>query len=141
MDLDVTLVLQAFIVAFVLVTLGPLLFNPMLQLLDLREKSIAGAKADSVKLVADTRAKEQELQNQLESARRAALAERQKMINEAKDAERQLLDKARAEALAKVEGARSALQANEANVRNQLQASGKELAKAIASKILSRDVA
>jgi F0F1-type ATP synthase membrane subunit b/b' len=141
MDLDVTLALQAFIVLLVLVTLGPMLFRPMLELLELREKNIAGAKAESVKLVADTRAKEQELQNQLEGARRQALAERQRMLGEAKEAERALLEKARSEAMKKVDGARSALAANEANVRAQLQQSGKDLARTIASKILSRDVA
>ena len=74
-------------------------------------------------------------------ARRAALAERQRMIGDAKDVERQLLDKARADALKKVEAARAELAANEASVRGQLQASGKELARTIASKILSREVA
>jgi F0F1-type ATP synthase membrane subunit b/b' len=141
MDLDVTLALQAFIVLTVLVTLGPLLFNPMLELLELREKNIAGAKQESIQLVAETKAKETELQNQLEGARRSALGERQRMLNEAKEAERGLLDKARTEAMAKIETARAALKTSEANVRGQLQASGKDLAKQIATKILSRDVA
>lgn len=141
MDLDLTLAFQALIVLTVLVTLGPMLFNPMLELLELREKNIAGAKQESLQLVAETKAKETELQNQLEAARRQALGERQRMLNETKDAERQLLDKARAEAMAKIESARQSLAANEKSVREKLQQSGKDLGKSIATKILSRDVA
>ncbi len=141
MDLDFTLILQISIVALVLVTFERVLFNPILDLLVLRENNIAGAKAESVKLLGETKAKEQELQNQLDSARRGALAERQRMLTEAREMERTLLDKARADALKKVEHARSALQASETQVRAQLQQSGKEIARVIASKVLSREVA
>ena len=141
MDLDVTFFLQAFIVAVVLLTLGPTLFSPILDVLDLRERNIAGAKADSARLLGETKQKEHELQSQLEGARRQALGERQKMIDEARESERQLLDKARQEAMKKIEGARAALQASEKNARVQLQQNGKDLAKTIATKILARDVA
>ena len=140
MDLDVTLALQALIVIIVLMTLGPALFNPMLELLELREKNIAGAKAEGAQLRITTKAKEQELNNQLETARRQAMAERQRMVNDARDAERQLLDKARAEALKKIDDARATLHASEVAVRKDLQASGKDLARTIASKILTRDI-
>ena len=76
MDLDVTLIAQFAIIITAMLVLGPLLFNPMLQVLELREKSITGARQDSQKLLADTSAKEQALREKLETARRGALAER-----------------------------------------------------------------
>src|SRR5687767_11731347 len=115
MDLDVTFFIQAFLVLTTLVLVGPVLFNPMLELVELREKSIAGAKLESQRLIAETEEKEHALQTQLENARRTALAERQKLVNEAREAERQLLDRARAEAQKKIEAARVSLQTSRAH--------------------------
>mgnify|MGYP000982543944 CR=1 FL=1 len=86
MDLDPTFFVQAFLVLTSLALLGPILFNPMLELIELREKSIAGAKIESVRLLEQTQEKERALEAQLEDARRGALAERQKLINDARRA-------------------------------------------------------
>jgi F-type H+-transporting ATPase subunit b len=141
MDLDVTLIVQAVILLLVLATLGPILLNPILEVLELREKSIEGAKHDSKKLLEDTLHKERDLEAKLEGARRQALQERAKLINEAKDQERQLLDKAKASAQTQLESARTTLKESEKKARAALDQNGRELAKSIAGKILSRDVA
>jgi F-type H+-transporting ATPase subunit b len=141
MDLDITLIIQAVIVLVVLATIGPVLLNPMLAVLDLREKSIAGARHEGAQLLADTAAKEKQLEEKLEAARRQALAERQKLIGEAKDAERQLLDRARAEAQTSLESARGKLRQSQQTAKTSLEGNAKGLAQQIASKILSREIA
>jgi F-type H+-transporting ATPase subunit b len=141
MDLDVTFLVQAGIVLTVLASLGQILFRPMLDLMELRETSIAGAKKESQKLLLDTEAKEAGLHAQLENARRSALASRQKLIDEARSTERKLVDAARADAQKKIEGARSSLQASKKQAHEKLEGAGKDLARQIANKLLSREVA
>lgn len=141
MDLDFTLVIQAVIVLTVLLTVGPLLFAPIMDVIELREKSITGARAEGARLLAETKAREHELETQLEDARRQALAVRAKMLADAKAQERQLLETAQQDAAKKLDAARKTLKDSESSVRKQLEASGKELARSVASKLLSREVA
>ena len=140
MDLDLTLVVQLIILLTVLVSVGNLLFKPFLQVIDLREHSIAGARKDGARLVAEAEAKDKELHKALDDTRRKAMSERAGLIAEAQKTERKILDDARASAQKRIDAARTELTAERAKTSAQLQATSKDLARSIASKVLLREV-
>jgi F-type H+-transporting ATPase subunit b len=140
MDLDLTLLVQLIILLTVLVGVGNLLFKPVLQVIDLREQSIAGARKDGARLVAEAEAKDAELHRALDDTRRKALAERTRLIADAQKAERQILDEARGAAQKRIDAARAELAAERAQTSTKLQAATKDLARSIASKVLLREV-
>lgn len=140
MDLDLTIALQLLILLTILVGVGNLLFKPVLAVIDLREHSIAGARKDSVRLVAEAKEKDAELHRALDETRRKALSERTAMIAEAQKAERKILDEARSSAQTRIDGARTQLAAERAKTSTKLQAATNDLARSIASKVLLRDV-
>jgi len=140
MDLDLTIVVQLAILLIALVAVGNLLFKPVLAVIDLREHSIAGARKEGVRLVAEAEAKDAELHKALDDTRRKALSERAAMIAEAQKAERQILDEARRSAQKRIDGARAQLNADREQTSTKLQAATKDLAQSIASKVLLRDV-
>jgi F0F1-type ATP synthase membrane subunit b/b' len=141
MDLDRTILIQLGLLLFVLVTVGNLLFKPFLRIIELREKSISGAKAEGAALVAQAAEKDAELHRALDDTRRKAMAERNRLLADAQKAERQILDGARADAQRKVESARAALAASQKDISAKLKSSTQELARGIAAKVLQRDIA
>lgn len=140
MDLDLTFVVQLGLVLTTLLFVGNVLLKPMLQVIELREKSIGGAKHESEALIKTAESKEIELREAMDGTRRAAMDERARLIAAARTAERQLLDSARANAQAKVDQARGKLQSQRAEVEVKLKAMSQDLAKVVASKMLAREV-
>jgi len=140
MDLDLTIVVQLIILLAALVGVGNLLFKPVLAVIDLREASIAGARKEGVRLVAEAEAKDAELHRALDGTRRKALSERTALIADAQKAERKILDDARSSAQTRIEAARTELAGVRAKTSATLQAATQDLARSIASKVLLRDV-
>ncbi len=140
MDLDRTILIQLGLLLFVLVTVGNLLFKPFLRIIELREKSITGAKAEGAALIAQAAEKDAELHRALDDTRRKAMAERNRLIADAQKAERQILDGAQADAQRKLESARTVLAASQQDISAKLKSSTQELARGIAGKVLQRDV-
>ena len=139
MDLDVTFLIQSFVVLTIVVGVGNTISRPTSMLSPAaREKSIDGARLEGQKLLADTHAKESELQMQPENARlRRWRFYRQKLIDEIRNAERQLVDEARADAQKEDQ---LALKPAARPRRKKAHTSGKDLARQIALKLLTRDV-
>lgn len=140
MDLDLTIVVQLLILLIALVSVGNLLFKPVLAVIDLREHSIAGARKDGARLVAEAEAKDAELHKALDDTRRKALSERAAMLVDAQKAERKILDDARASAQTRIDAARTQLTSEREQTSTKLQAATKDLARSIASKVLLREV-
>ena len=140
MDLDLTFVVQLGLVLTTLLIVGNVLLKPMLAVIDLREKSIGGAKHDSDALIKTAESKEIELREALDGTRRAAMDERAKLIGVARQAERQLLDQARASAQGKIDQARAKLTNQRGEVETKLRSMSQDLAKVVASKMLARDL-
>lgn len=141
MNLDASFVVQLGIVLTLLLVVGNALFKPLLGVLELRERSIEGARHQSAALALEATKKEAELKSAIENARRQALLERQRLLSEGRDAERQVLDQARSAALKKIDAARLELAKTQELVSEKMKAQTSELAKAVASKVLAREVA
>lgn len=138
MDLDLTFVVQLGLLLTTLLFVGNVLFKPMLNVIELREKSIVGAKAESLSLLQQADSKEHELRAALEATRRQAMDERAKIIGAARQAERQLVDSAKQSAQAKLDQARTSLATSQKDVESKLKTMSQDLANVVASKLLSR---
>lgn len=140
MDIDLTFAVQFGILLATLLVVGNLLFKPMLNVLELREKSIVGAKADSAALVKQAQDKEEELRLALDNTRRQAMDERASIIAAARAAERQLVESARQSSQQKLDVARQKLQSSQKDIEGKLKTMSQDLGKVVASKILLREV-
>jgi len=136
-DLDITLFAQFAIVCLFVWLMSQLVFKPFLNLLETRDVSIAGAKQASQKTMQSIQAKEEELRVKLESIRKQSMMDRQKLIGQAREQERMLIDNTAQQAQKTMEQARIALAKNKAQVRQNLQAHTGALAQLMVRKILN----
>lgn len=122
------------------VGLNAIILKPMLAYLGERERNIAGFKNEADGLQDEVATKVGELDAKLAEARREAAAERARLRTEAKAAEADVLNTARAKSEAVVLEARTALAAERATASTHLKGTAKQLSSSIASTILGRQV-
>jgi F-type H+-transporting ATPase subunit b len=140
-DLDASFVVQIVLFVVLLVALKPLLFDPMMRLFEEREERIdrtieKARKTDEAS--AKALAKYEAI---LAKAREAGSAEREQLRTQGAKKEAEVTAQVRSQTAATLEQGRAAI-ANEAKeARAKLQIESAELGRAIASRVLGREVA
>jgi F-type H+-transporting ATPase subunit b len=140
LDVDLTFVVQMVAFALLVIILKPLLFDPLLKLFEERERRTEGAKLLARKM--DERAGEllRRYEAELETVRRAAAEEREKLRAEGQRLEAQILQQARADAAKLIEQGKAKLEVERQTIRAELSARSGDLAREIASRVLGREI-
>src|ERR1051325_3224252 len=139
-DVDLTVVVQ-FVLFLVLSALANrFLFQPYLQLRERRKAGIDGARAEAERMTAQADAKLAEYEKQLAIARESANEQGRKIRMDAAD-EREVTEKARKEAQRATDDAQAAMRRETDAARAQLMPQADALARAMASKLLGREIA
>lgn len=139
-DLDATLFIQLGIFLLVFILLRFLLFRPVIQLIEKRREVTTGKKEEAEKFERDSEKLQAEFDKQMAEIRAAAGAEKDRIIEQARRQERDLLVKAREDARAIVEEAKADANAQAAVAREEIRGEIDGLVSAVASRILGREV-
>ncbi|MGB5810402.1 MAG: ATP synthase F0 subunit B [Polyangiales bacterium] len=139
-DLDGTILVQFVIFVLAFLLLKPLVFRPMIALFEAREEAIQGAKVEAQRLQDEALAGSAEFDEEMRRLRLRAGEDRDRLRAEGKDLERAVLDKVREETTKQLSDADAQLERESTRLRTEVQANVPALARAIASKMLSREV-
>lgn len=139
-DLDATLLVQIGLFIFLLIVLKPLLFDPMLKLFEEREKRTEGTRHEAAK--EDKRSAEAlaKYEAVLGKARTAGSAERDRIRAEGTRKEAELMSKVREATAGTVEQGRASIAVEAKGARSELSNEAAALGRAIASRVLGREV-
>lgn len=139
-DVDLTVLgtIGLFIVLFIV--LKPLLFEPMLKLFEERERRTLGAKREAREMDKKSAGAQSKYEAEMQKARAAANAERDKLRAEGQKMENEILAKVRATTSQTLEEGRKRAAAELANARAQLETDAAALAKELAARVLGREV-
>lgn len=140
-DIDLTVLVQFGLFLLLFLVANKLLFQPYLALRERRKAGIDGARGEAERMSAQADAKLADYEKQLASARNRANEEGRKVRAEATTHEKDVTDKARAEAQKAIDEATAKMKQETEAARLQLLPQASTLAKQIASKLLSREVA
>ncbi len=139
-DLDASLVVQIVLFLVLLVALKPLLFDPMLKLFEEREKRIEGTRREATKEDERSAKALAKYEAILGKAREAGGAERDAVRAEGMKREAELMAQVRAATAQTLEQGRAAIAAETREARSKLAAESTALGRAIASRVLGREV-
>ncbi len=139
-DIDLTVLVQFVIFLILLFVLNNLVFRPYFALRKERSENIEGAREKAGQLSADAEQKIARYEEQIMSARKEAATSRAQYREAGEAQASQLLQGARSEADAKVEAARAKMAKSVQQAETELQAHAATVARAIASKLLDREV-
>lgn len=139
-DIDGTAFIQFALFLVLFWVSNKLLFQPYLQLRERRKAGIEGARAEADRMTASADAKLADYEKQLASARDRANEEGRKVRAEAAAHEKDVTDKARAEAQKAIDQATSTMKQEADAARLQLLPQANTLARQIATKLLGREV-
>ena len=140
-DIDLTVFVQFALFLILFVVANKLLFQPYLQLRERRKAGIEGARADAERMSSQAESKLADYEKQLAGARNRANEEGRKVRAEGLAHEKEVTDKARAQAQKAIDEATAKMRAETDAARLQLLPQASTLAKQIASKLLGREVA
>jgi len=141
LDIDWTVLIQFGLFLVLLYVGNKLLFQPYLRLRERRQAGIEGARAEAERMSAEADAKLADYEKQLATARARAHEEQRKIRTEAAAHEREVTDKARNESMKALEEAQANVRTQTEAARAELLPRGQALAKAMASRLLGREVA
>lgn len=139
-DFDLTFLAQFVLFAAFVTVMKPLLFDPLLRVFEEREKRTDGAKAEAREMDAKAGDLIKEYEAELDKVRREAGVERERLRAETAKVEAKIMADARVEAAKILEEGKKKIDVEVARMRGELEAQRPELAAAIASKILGREV-
>jgi F-type H+-transporting ATPase subunit b len=139
-DLDATLFVQLGIFFTAFFILKGLVFTPVMNLFDAREKATAGAKEDARRMEEEVAQQRAHFEGELRKVRSSGSEDREKQRLEAQKLARELTEKARSEAGAAQKAAKDKLDREAGEVRERMLRDVPSLAKQIASKLLGRSV-
>lgn len=140
-DMDWTAAVQFGIFALTGLVATALLFRPYLAMRDRRSAGIDGARAEAARMATEAEAKLAGHDAALTAARTRANEERRKVRGEAATHQREVTERARAEASAALDAAKQRVAQETAAARAQLLPRANEIAATIASRLLGRKVA
>ncbi len=140
-DLDFTVFVQLALFIITGLIASKLLFRPYLQMREERTAGIEGARDEATRMSAQADGQLAEYEVKLSKARSRAEEQRRKLRAEASGHEREVLEKTHAEAVAAREEARKRITSETETARAQLEPRASEIAAAVASKLLGREVA
>jgi F-type H+-transporting ATPase subunit b len=138
--LDFTVLVQLVLFALTALVATRFLFRPFLQMRDERIAGIEGARAEAARTTAQADAQATDYEGRLAQARARAEEERRKLRAEAAAHEREVVDRTRAQAVQAQTEAETRIAEQTAAARAQLRPRADEIAKAVAKKLLGREV-
>jgi len=140
LDFDLTFVVHMVAFSALVLILKPLLFDPMMKLFEERERRTEGAKLMARKM--DERAGEllTRYETELESVRRAAAEEREKLRSEGQRLEARIIAEARAAAAKVLDEGKLKLESDKKALQAELQGRSQQIAHDIASRVLGREL-
>jgi F-type H+-transporting ATPase subunit b len=141
MDIDRTMLVQSGIFIMLILVLSPLLFKPVLRLLEERERRTEGARAEARNMQDRAENLLQRYQAKLEDVRRVAAEERERLRSESLRLESTILDDARAATAKFVQEGRVQIEREVGKIRHEMAAHSQAIAREIGSKVLGREVA
>jgi F-type H+-transporting ATPase subunit b len=139
-DFDWTLFIQVGFVVVLFVLLKPMLFDPMLKLFEERERRIDGARKEARKIDEESALALSKYEAAMAKARAEGNAVRERERAAARAAEADILANMRKEVHEYTERARKDLAEELARARSELAPQSRELARALASRLLGREV-
>ena len=139
-DVDLTVLWAVGLLIVLVIVLQPLLFKPMLKLFEEREKRIEGAKLAARKMDEASAGALTKYEAEMSKARSAGNAERDQQRAEGLKTEGEIVGKVRDATAKKVADGRAELLEGAAKARQQLKAESPALARAMASRVLGREV-
>ena len=140
-DLDSTLFLQLGLFLLAAFLLSRFLFRPYLKVRAAREAGIDGAREQAHRLDEEAKTRLADYQGRLEAARLTAASEHAKVRDVALQRDRERETEARTRTQAELETARVDLESATATARRALEPRTQEIARAIARRLLGREVA
>jgi F-type H+-transporting ATPase subunit b len=140
-DIDWTVLVQFGLFLLLYVVANKLLFQPYLRLRERRKEGIDGARAEAERMTAQADASLVNYEKQLAAARTRANEEGRKVRAEAAAHEKDVTDRARAEAQTAIDQATAKMRQETDAARLQLLPQANQMARQIASKLLGREVA
>jgi F-type H+-transporting ATPase subunit b len=140
-DIDWTVLVQFGLFLTLYFLANRLLFQPYLSLRERRKAGIEGARAEAERMSASAEAKLVDYEKKLATARSRANDEGRKVRAEGVAHEKEVTDRARAEAQKAIDAATTKMRADTETARAQLMPQAETLARQIASKLLGREVA
>ena len=139
-DLDYTIFIQLGIFLVLFLILRSLLFKPYLQLFEERERLVAGIKEEVAALERDFQDKAASFDAAVRDATARAAVTMERIKAEGQSSQRDILDKARHEAVRRVEDAAKALREETEVVRGDIEKEINDIAIQIAEKVLGRKI-
>ncbi len=139
-DLDASLVVQIVLFVVLLVFLKPLLFDPMLKLFEEREAKIEGTKREASKEDERSAKAKAKYEGIVGKGREAGAAERDALRTEGTKKEAEIMAHVRATTASTVEQGRAAIATEAKAARTELTAEAAVLGRAMASRVLGREV-
>jgi F-type H+-transporting ATPase subunit b len=140
LDFDLTVLVQMAAFTVLVLVLKPLLFDPLIRLYEERDRRTEGAKAAARQM--DERAGEllRRYEAEIEQVRRTAGEERERLLRDAQRLEAKIVEQARAEVAKSLENGRATIARESATIRAELSVRSQQLARAIASSVLDREI-
>ncbi|MCP4504023.1 MAG: ATP synthase F0 subunit B [Deltaproteobacteria bacterium] len=138
MSVDVTFLALLVFFLLTLAGLSQLLFKPMMKVFDEREKRIGGAAAETASLQDSSSEKVEKANKAMADAQAKAREVLITLREEGAAAQKEIIEKARSEAQAKLEVARKELAKTAADASKSLDDESKKLADDIVQKVLGR---
>ncbi len=139
-DFDATVLAQIVVFVLLLLVLKPLVFDPMLKLFEEREKRILGAKLQARKLDEASAGALSKYEAEMQKARAAGNAERDKLRAQGAKQESDILGQVREATAKTLEQGRGRLHGELASARTALKGQADVLARELASRVLGRQV-
>jgi F-type H+-transporting ATPase subunit b len=139
-DIDLTVLVQFGLFLLLFLVANKLLFQPYLRLRKLREQNIEGARAEADRMITRADATLANYEKQLAAARDRAGDEGRKVRAAAAAHEKEVTDKARADAQKTIDEATARMRQEADAARLQLLPQANQLARTITGKLLGREV-
>ena len=139
-DVDLTFAVQLVLFVGLTLILKPVLFDPMLKLFEEREKRIDGAKAQARKIDEKSAGALSKYEAEMNKARAAAGAERDRIRAEGIKKEQEILAEVRAATAKTVDEGKRSVQAEAEKARTALRAEAGNMARDLAGRVLGREV-
>jgi len=140
-DIDLTVIVQFVLFLVLFVIANKFLFQPYLKLRERRKEGIDGARAEAERMTAEADAKLADYEKSLAAARDRANEEGRKVRSAAAQHQQEVTDAARKSAQTAIDEAQTAMRTQTEAARAQLLPQADAIARALASKLLGREVA
>jgi F-type H+-transporting ATPase subunit b len=139
-SLDYSVVYQIVLFLIVWLILSKVLFRPYLGLLDERERRTIGTQHDSTDLEHEGARLRAQYEEKIAQAQAAGYADKEAILQEARQQRERILNQAREEAMGMLEGVRREVESQIQKERQFAAAEVRTIAQEMASKVLGRNV-